>query len=106
MSEFLQDIVSGSSCLGSRRISSSGNCIAYGDFQMYRPYSNSILIGEGQLCNFDKTDCNGGNWKTWKTSIYFLKNKPSLIEMGSRTGQGHSGIEMALEDICYVILPL
>ena len=82
MFEYFQDLVYASSCLGSRCSRSSGKCIAHGDLRVYRHYSNFVLIREGQLCNFDKTydktECNRGDWKTWKTSVYFLRNRPSL----------------------------
>ena len=46
--------------------------------ESYRIYSSSILIGERKLCNFDRTRCIGGNWKTWEDSVYFLKKRPGL----------------------------
>ena len=82
MSEFFQDLVYASSPLGIRCIRSSGKCIAHGDLWVYRHYSNFFLIGEGQICNFvnnyDKSECKGGEWKTWKNFVYFLQKRPSL----------------------------
>ena len=49
-----------------------------GIFKFYRLYSISVLIEEGKLCNFDRTTCIGGNWKTWEDSVFFLKKIPSL----------------------------
>ena len=82
MFEYFQDVVYASNCLGSHCSRSSGKCIAHGDLRVYRHYSNFVLIREGKFCNFDKnfdkTKCNRGDWKTWKTSVHFLKNIPSL----------------------------
>ena len=68
MFEYFQDVVYVSSCLGSQCSRSSGKCIARGDLQVHRHYSNFVLIREGQLYNFDnnydKSECNRDEWET------------------------------------------
>ena len=46
--------------------------------KFYRLYNSSVLIGEGKLCNFDRTRCIGGSWKTWEDSVYFLEKRTGL----------------------------
>ena len=54
-----------------------------GNSRGYTNYRKSVLIWDGQLCNFvknyDRIVCKRGDWKTWKTSVFFWQNRPSLV---------------------------
>ena len=43
--------------------------------ELTRIYSVSVMLWEGNSCNFDRKRCNGGIWKAWEDSVYFFGKK-------------------------------
>ena len=52
------------------------------NLELTRIYSVSVMLWEGNLCNFDRKRCNGGIWKAWEDSVFFWEERTGLVPNG------------------------
>ena len=52
------------------------------NLELTRIYSVSVMLWEGNLCNFDRKICNGGIWKALEDSVFFWEERTSLVLNG------------------------